>query len=98
MLGLTSYFDESGDAEDPKCRFVGIGGLCAPEEKWTAFEGKWRAALDEHCRGEWFHMELFAARQGIFEGWEEPRQKSFLAHSSALSLKQMLGRLGRLFR
>lgn len=78
MLGLTAYFDESGDANDPTRRFMGIAGLCAPEEKWTAFDEKWQAILDDQCGGKWFHMELFAAREGIFKGWDESRRRKLL--------------------
>ena len=78
MLGLTAYFDESGDADDPRSRFVGLAGLCAPEAAWSTFHEKWQAILDDQCEGEWFHMELFAHRQGTFAGWDEPRRKKLL--------------------
>jgi hypothetical protein len=79
MLELTAYFDESGDANDPKCQFVGMGGLCAPADNWAAFDEKWRAILDDQSEGEWFHMELFAARKGVYEGWGESRRRKLLS-------------------
>jgi len=78
MLGLSAYFDESGHVDDPRCNFVGLGGLCAPEAHWVKFHEKWQAILDDQCDGRWFHMEAFANRVGIFEGWEETRRRDFL--------------------
>jgi len=78
MLGLTAYFDESGDADDPGSRFVGLAGLCAPGVAWRTFNEKWQAILDDQCDGEWFHMGTFAQRQGMFEGWDEPRRQKLL--------------------
>jgi hypothetical protein len=78
VLGLTAYFDGSGDADDPKCRFVGVGGLCAPEAEWRAFDKKWQAILDHQCSGVWFHMEQFASREGVFKGWNEARRQKLL--------------------
>jgi hypothetical protein len=77
MLGLTAYFDESGHSEDEKCRFVGMGGLCAPCDAWTEFDGKWQAILDEHCEGKPFHATVFANQQKPFDGWKEEKRRKF---------------------
>jgi len=78
MLGVTTYFDESGHSEDEKCRFVGIGGLCAPTAAWTEFDGNWQAVLDEYCEGKPFHATDFANQQEHFKGWKEEKRKQFL--------------------
>jgi hypothetical protein len=78
MLGLSAYFDESGHSEDPRCRFVGMGGLVAPEAAWTEFEPKWQAALDEHCGGHPFHMNDFAPGYGIYAGWKKEQRDKLL--------------------
>ncbi|HSY01391.1 MAG TPA: hypothetical protein VK819_04530 [Acidobacteriaceae bacterium] len=75
MLGLSAYFDESGHSEDARCRFVGMGGLIAPESAWTEFEKKWQAVLDEQCEGHWFHMKDYAPGYGIYEGWGKKRRE-----------------------
>jgi hypothetical protein len=78
MLGLTAYFDESGHSEDERCRFVGMGGLCAPTSAWSEFDGKWQAILDEHCEGKPFHATDFANQQKPFNGWKEEKRQKFL--------------------
>jgi hypothetical protein len=78
MLGLSAYFDESGHSEDPHCRFVGMGGLIAPESAWTEFEQKWQAVLDDQCEGHWFHMKDFASGYGIYAGWGKERKERLL--------------------
>jgi hypothetical protein len=78
MLGLAAYFDESGHSEDPACRFVGIGGMCAPAAAWDEFEGKWQAVLDDQCGSVPFHMNKFAAQEEPFNGWDETRRKKLL--------------------
>jgi hypothetical protein len=77
MLGLTAYFDESGHSEDEKCRFVGMGGLCAPASAWFEFDGKWQAILDEYCEGKPFHATDFANQQEPFKEWEEEKRRKF---------------------
>jgi hypothetical protein len=78
MLGLSAYFDESGHSEDENCRFVGMGGLCAPSAAWSEFDDKWQAILDEHCEGEPFHATDFANQQEPFKGWKEEKRRRFL--------------------
>jgi hypothetical protein len=75
MLGLTAYFDESGHADDPRCRFVGVGGLCAPLATWEAFDEKWQEILNEQCGGHPFHMKAFSFGEGHFKGWDKPRRE-----------------------
>lgn len=77
MLGITAYFDESGHSEDEKCRFVGMGGLCAPSSSWEGFDGKWQSILDEYCEGKPFHATDFANQTGPFKGWEEEKRRKF---------------------
>lgn len=79
MLELTSYFDESGHSADPKCRFVGIGGLCAPLAAWEEFDKKWQAILDEQCDGVPFHMNEFSFGAEHFKGWKKPRKDKLLS-------------------
>jgi len=78
MLGLTAYFDESGHADHPKCRFVGMGGLCAPSAAWENFDVKWQAILDEKCDGRPFHMNKFSFQEDQFVGWEKERREKLL--------------------
>src|SRR5271168_572523 len=77
MLGLSAYFDESGHSEDENCRFVGVGGLCAPASAWTEFDGKWQAVLDEHCGGQPFHMKDFANGWSVYKGWGKAKRETF---------------------
>lgn len=77
MLGLSAYFDESGHSDDPRCRFVGMGGLIAPASAWEEFDGKWAAILEEHCSGKPFHATDFAARVPPFDGWGNEKRKQF---------------------
>ena len=78
MLELTAYFDESGHSDDPKCRFVGIGGLCAPLDNWVSFDQKWQAILDEKCDGVPFHMNKFARGEEPFNDWRKARKDDLL--------------------
>jgi hypothetical protein len=78
MLSLTAYCDESGDADDPNCPFVGMGGLCAPEASSNRSDTQWREILDDQCGGVWFHMNDFASREGVFKGWKEPRRRRLM--------------------
>jgi hypothetical protein len=78
MLGLSAYFDESGDADDPECHFVGMAGLIAPSEAWEKFDGKWQAILDEHCGGKPFHAKDFAYQSEPFKGWDKGKREKFL--------------------
>jgi hypothetical protein len=77
MLGLTAYFDESGHSKDADCQFVGMGGLCAPADAWTEFDGKWQGILDEHCQGKPFHATDFAYGKEPFSGWKEEKRRRF---------------------
>ena len=90
MLGLTAYIDESGDSNDPKCRYFGMAGLCAPEDKWSAFDEKWNAILSEHCGGHWFHMKDFAHRYGVFKGWDDGCIKVNGVESNRLHTKKQI--------
>jgi hypothetical protein len=78
MLGLTAYFDESGHADDPRCRFVGIGGLCAPLAAWEEFDEKWQGILDDQCGGQPFHMKEFSFGEGQFKEWSKPEREKLL--------------------
>ena len=87
MLGLSAYFDESGHSEDEKCRFVGMGGLCAPAAAWEEFDGKWQAILDEHCEGHPFHMNKFANQMPPYDGWDKTKRDMVLG-SLVRTIKQ----------
>jgi hypothetical protein len=78
MVGLTAYFDESGHSDDSKCRFVGMGGLCAPLEAWEKFDEKWQSILDAQCGGEPFHMNKFSAHEDPYKGWGKERREALL--------------------
>lgn len=78
MLGLAAYFDESGHSVDPACRFVGMGGLIAPESAWTSFDERWRGILDDQNDGECFHMNVFSANTGKYASWGKERRKRLL--------------------
>lgn len=78
MFGLAAYFDESGHSNDPMCRFVGMGGLCAPAVAWEEFSEKWQAILDEQCEGVPFHMKEFAFGAEHFKGWKKPQRDKLL--------------------
>lgn len=77
MLGLSAYFDESGHSEDGRCRFVGMGGLCAPSSAWEDFHVKWQSILDEYCAGKPFHAKNFAHHAEPFNGWDEKKRRKF---------------------
>jgi Protein of unknown function (DUF3800) len=76
MLYLTSYFDESGDADDPTRHFVGMAGFVAPADSWKNVESEWKAVVNsqEFALKEYFHMKDFAQGFGQFIGWEKPRK------------------------
>jgi hypothetical protein len=80
MLMLTAYADESGHSVDPKCRFVGLGGLVAASEEWDKFEVEWQGVLDEFIDGKPFHMRDFTYRheKSLYVGWDESKRRDFL--------------------
>lgn len=77
MSGLAAYFDESGHADHPNSRFVGVGGLCAPTVAWETFRIQWQAVLDEHCGGRPFHMNEFSSLQEPFGSWTKKQRENF---------------------
>ncbi|MGA7157288.1 MAG: DUF3800 domain-containing protein [Acidobacteriaceae bacterium] len=79
MLGLSAYFDESGHSEDEKCRFVGMGGLCAPSLAWGEFDRKWQSILNEHCDSNPFHMNKFANQAPPYDGWSKSKREQVFA-------------------
>lgn len=72
--------DESGHFDDPRCSFVGMGGLVADETSWKNFEAAWKAALDEFISGHPFHMKDFVRipTRGLYDGWKEEKRRDFL--------------------
>lgn len=77
---LKAYIDESGHSSDPRCQFVGMGGLVAPSEKWEEFTISWQAALDEFIGGQPFHMKEYICVPAIgpYVGWNEDKRRAFL--------------------
>lgn len=75
---LRAYWDESGHAEDPRCRFVGMGGLVASTEGWSAFEPQWRSVLHKYGLAS-FHMREYVAL-GVKnkDEWPEERRKALM--------------------
>jgi hypothetical protein len=53
------YLDDSGHPADQPC--VLVAGFLAPEERWRAFEPRWKRALERYGLGEAFHMTDFEA-------------------------------------
>lgn len=72
---LIAYMDESGHCADPKCRFVGMGGLVAEESAWKQFSGEWSDALAKAGIKQAFHMKEFAHSFGPYRGWTEARRR-----------------------
>jgi hypothetical protein len=96
FLMLTAYMDESGHSVDPRCNFVGMGGLVATTEKWEAFSEAWKSALDEFIDGKPFHMKEYVCKPGIgpYVGWHEDKRKAFLARlieAIAISKARLIG-------
>jgi hypothetical protein len=78
---LRGYWDESGSADDPSCRFMGIGGLIASPESWSLIEAQWRVTLDDYALP-YFHMREFAHWSGNFKqrsDWPEARRRELMS-------------------
>ncbi|MGH6876343.1 MAG: DUF3800 domain-containing protein [Rhizomicrobium sp.] len=78
---FTAYIDESGTDEASNC--LGIGGLIADAEQWTAFETQWRQALAD-AGVKYSHMKEYAHSTGEFGKWKsktkqfEPQRERFM--------------------
>lgn len=78
---LKAFMDESGHSDDPRCNFVGMGGIVADETAWITFDDAWKSALDEFIDGHPFHMKDFVRfpLEGLYKGWDEQRRREFLS-------------------
>jgi hypothetical protein len=76
---LIAYVDESGHSSDPRCQFVGLGGLVARSDDWDNFQIAWQGALDEFIGGKPFHMRDFAYQHegGMYGSWKESKRRAF---------------------
>ncbi len=88
---LKAYIDESGDAPDKACNFVGLGGIAADETSWSKFEIAWKGALDEFIGGEPFHMRDYVCipGHGVYKGWGQDKRLTFMNRlvSAILAIK-----------
>lgn len=72
---LSFYLDESGIHEGSP--HVVVAGLVGPQNKWIAFEKKWRELLD--CWGlDFFHMSDFESYYGPYSSWTKEQHRSRL--------------------
>ena len=76
---LSSFFDESGDEQDPKSKICGMAGCIASSVQWDKFSIKWKDRLDRDGLA-YFHMKEYAHSTGIFTEWkgDEPRRRLLL--------------------
>lgn len=70
MLLLTSYMDETGHSDDPRCHFAGMAGFVAPLENWQRLGEVWQDLLDILHLKEPFHAKDFFHSQGQFKDWK----------------------------
>ncbi len=63
FLMLVSYTDDTGHSKDPNRHHIGLGGLLADSEKWTAFDAMWRLVCKEEGVVLPFDMKSFAAKK-----------------------------------
>lgn len=78
---LNAYFDETGHADDPSTRILGIAGCLTGIDVWKRVEHKWRAALNSEGLP-YFHMREYAFSTGPFKSWkndEDRRRKIYSA-------------------
>lgn len=91
LFMLKAYIDESGDAPDKACNFVGLGGIAAEDTSWSKFEIEWKATLDEFISGEPFHMRDYVCvpGHGVYEGWSRDKRLAFMNRlvSAILAIK-----------
>jgi hypothetical protein len=48
ILSLSAFYDGSGKAHDPACRFVTLGGFAATDKAWSDLKAKWLDVLARH--------------------------------------------------
>lgn len=88
---LRAYCDESGKAEDPKCKVISLAGFMAPRHDWRAFEEAWKAALIRH-RVPFLHMRLLDKRRGPYNKWCDEQVKALLSDLiGVIQRSQLLG-------
>jgi hypothetical protein len=77
---LYAYADETGSAPDPTRTHLGMGGLVANSEKWSAFDAAWRHICKEEGVDLPFHMKEFSASRKQFENprWTEKERRNRL--------------------
>lgn len=81
VRGFGSYCDEFGHPKDPNKRFMGIAGLLAWSDEWTALTNRWRE-IQKNENVPTFHMTDFVHHTEDFsdERWEsEDERKRVLA-------------------
>jgi len=69
IIVLKAYLDASGT--DPRQRVVAVAGFAASEDKWTAFEAKWRPLITEELELRRWHNTDFHSRQGDYRRWRQ---------------------------
>lgn len=78
-MALEGFFDGSGKAHDPNCRFVSLGGFAGTANGWESFSAKWQHALAQHeapasAGGHrYFHRKEAMQARGGYVSWGSGR-------------------------
>jgi len=77
VMALWSYFDESGDANDPRVSVFALAGCIGSVAGWTNLVSDFVQVLSDFSVSQ-LHMKDFAHRKGEFANWPEGRRRAFL--------------------
>jgi hypothetical protein len=84
LLALRIYYDGSGKADDPACRFLNLGSILGKDASCNDLDSRWLAALEKHdaprsSRGNrYFHSKEAMHNQGGYAGWNSDRVAALL--------------------
>ena len=83
-MALTGFYDGSGKADDPGCRFVNLGALAGTDGGWADFNYRWNAALMKHNAPmsafgtPYFHSKEAMHNSGGYKLWNADRVGALL--------------------
>jgi hypothetical protein len=79
ILALKAFYDGSGKAHDPGCRFLNLGALAGTDAGWSGFKARWLEILMKHNaplsdRGApYFHSKEAMHNKGGYSAWNTDR-------------------------
>jgi hypothetical protein len=84
-LSLSAFYDGSGQARDPYCRLITLGGIVAPQEVLDGVSDQWIDVLRQHkaplssLGSPYFHCREAMGGSGGYAGWDTRRTARLMA-------------------